>query len=127
MKHRDTLCLLTAAASLLAFGAHAYVVYQLFRLFGGGEPALTAVVTPAAPFALMLVVLSIAGILRARPMFPWGALATPWLLSEGIPSVTAGLQPSLAGSVKWATLTAGVSDLCIAFFIVMGCVVHWRR
>lgn len=127
----SSLSLLVAFLAAVALVAHALGFWQvlaLYRAVDGGLAVGLATLGPgAAPFFVLLTGLVVAAGLRWSRLFPWAALATPWLLFEGLRSFGSAVQPGLGGGLAAVSAAAGLADLLAAGALVVGSVLHWKR
>lgn len=117
--------------AIVALAGHGIALSELTALYGGFSPAVRqamwTVIAGGAPYLCLLLALAVVGVVRWSRLFPWGALAVPWLIAEATGAIETATQPALTGRLPIASGVAGAADILVVVALVGGTLVWWRR
>ena len=115
-----------SAGSLVGHGWATWIALSWLLRAGLPVPQLISqFVLPGAPFFVVVAALGIGALRGSRFLVPWGGLAFPFLLGEGIPALTSLAQPHVSGQIVWANGLGGLSDLALVAWLSRLLAVWW--
>jgi len=115
-----------AAGSLVGHGWALWIALSWVLHAGGAvAPLIQTFVLPAMPFFVVVAALGVGALRRSAFLVPWGALAFPFLLGEGIPALASLAQPHVSGEVVWANGLGGGADLALVAVLSRLLAVWW--